>query len=65
MGSLGVWDNGQAGPCMGRCIAWFGDVVMMSWGWGKCIIGEVGLGHWGRSGLTGEGEVKEGFGGVS
>ena len=28
-------------------------------------IGEVGLGHWGRSGLSGDVAVEEGFGGVS
>ena len=40
-GGIGVWDEGQDGPCMGRCMGWFGgslmdDVEMMWWGWEKC-----------------------------
>ena len=33
-GGIGVWDDGQAGPCMGRCMdgAWVG-----AWVCGCCI----------------------------
>ena len=33
--------------------------------WCTTWIGEVGLGHWGRSGLSGEVDVEEGFGMLS
>ena len=33
--------------------------------WYTTWIGEVRLGHWGRSGLRGDVAVEEGFGGVS
>ena len=61
MGLKWGFGDRQAGPCMGRCMggAWHGawvhgggDVMMCG---GKMHvyttwIGEVGLGHWGRSG---------------
>ena len=42
-GGIGLWGDGQAGPCMGgawhRCMVWCLD--------GVCWIGEVGPEHWG------------------
>ena len=38
MGFLGVWDDGQAGPCMGQCMsgAWGGA-------WVDGVVGVVGF----------------------
>ena len=40
---IGVWDNRQAGPCMGWCMGWcmgdgVGDVVLRGWGKCSCIL---------------------------
>ena len=56
--------HGSVHGCMG---VWLGDVEMGvgKMKWYTTWIGEVGLGHWGRSGLGGDVAVEEGFGGVS
>ena len=50
--------HGSVHGCMG---VWLGDVEMGvgKMKWYTTWIGEVGLGHWGRSGLGYNGDVEE------
>ena len=45
---IGVWDDGQAGPCMGGggVVDVGVRVLLPGFGW----IGELGPGHWGSPG---------------